>query len=82
MTMRKLIAEAHALHGNGGWGDVDVADMIRRKRSEQTVSGNVGAFTVPLGGKKMLRRVFPNGAQDNYNYDDEYDGIYRKHYDD
>ena len=51
---------------------------------EQTVSGNAGAYTVPLGGSgsRVQRRVFPQGAEDHYDQPDDYEGIYDLHYDD
>jgi hypothetical protein len=38
------------------WENLDVEALLNR-RDEQTMSGNVGAYPVPLG--KPLRRAFP-----------------------
>lgn len=38
----------------------EVIRELRRLRAEQTTTGNVGAFPVPIGG--MLRRKFPYSA--------------------
>jgi hypothetical protein len=71
--------------GSMQWDTLDVEAMINR-RDEGTVSGNAGAFPVPLGAKGggMQRRVFPSkhGAQDNYEVPEEYKGIFDLHYDD
>lgn len=41
---------------NIGWQTLDTVDVLR-KREEQTTSGNVGAYPVPLG--QPMRRKFP-----------------------
>lgn len=70
--------------GSMRWSTLDTEALIRQ-RNEQTVSANVGAFTVPLGGTggRMQRRVFPSsyGAQDEYEVPEEYKGIFDLHYD-
>lgn len=41
------------------WKTLDTADVVRRQRKqqEQTTSGNVGGFEVPLGGAPLRRQV-------------------------
>ena len=65
--------------GSMRWDTLNVEELIHQ-RNEQTVSGNVGAFTVPLG-RRPFRRKFPIGAEDDYDVPEEYKGIYDLHYD-
>ncbi len=62
------------------WETPDIRSLIealRKRHEEQTVSANVGAYPVPLGGRgKMLRRT--TGAQDEYEIPSEYAGILRR----
>ena len=44
----------------GGWETLDTAALLAR-RDEATVSGNAGAYTVPLGSTP-LRREVPVGS--------------------
>jgi hypothetical protein len=44
---------------SANWEDLDVEALLTR-RDEQTTSGNVGAFAVPLG--KPMRRTFPTAT--------------------
>jgi hypothetical protein len=69
--------------GSMKWDTLDTAGLVQQ-RNEQTVSGNVGAFVVPLAavGGGVQRRAFPqSGAQDDYDVPDEYRGIFDLHYD-
>ena len=62
------------------WETPDIRSLIealRKKQEEQTVSGNAGAYPVPLGGSgKLLRRTV--GAEDQYEIPPEYKGILRR----
>jgi hypothetical protein len=71
--------------GSMKWDTLDTAALAERRaqQAEATVSGNAGAFTVPLvGGSGVQRRAFPIGAQDDYDVPEEYKGIFDLHYDD
>jgi hypothetical protein len=66
-----------------GWENLDVAELLQRREAaldEVTVSGNAGAYQVPLGAP--LRRKFPTGAEDDYQEDipAEYAAVYHEIY--
>lgn len=56
-------------------------EALLQQQNEQTVSANVGAFPVPLGGDRaMLRRQFPIGG--DYTIPAEYEDFFDLYYDD